>query len=352
MAVTSCARQDPQRGLAGSHRRIERIHRTSKSGPWTKLFARLPLNVPLACLWQWGIAMENKITVVVIDDHPLLRLGIVQILQASNRFDIVGEGTSANDALRLATSLEPDVMLLEMKIPGSSLEAVDAIIAANLRTNVVLFNVADDEESAASAFRRGVRGYLLKETGPNELIDAICSVACGKFCISPQLVGKLLGQISGTKNAIEATVEFSYREEQVLGLLARGLSNKEIAFRLELREKTVKYYLTHVMRKLHVRNRVEAALYALRRSRAQLSAQAAGDPQRAQLAALIVAASALPGPTPNIAPSFDAPAAMPSPVLPQAARSLARKSGRLLLWLQVAPQFLAEIEIMTRCVCV
>lgn len=213
--------------------------------------------------------MEPRITLAVVDDHPLFRGGVVHALSADEEFDVVGEGASSTDAVSLVSNLKPTVLLLDMKLPGGGLETIEAILAVQPRTNILMLTVVDDEQTVARAFKCGARGYLLKGAGRNELIETVRSVARGDLCVSPELVGKLLGRISEThdhKPALgEPSVDFTEREEQILSFLSCGLSNKEMAFRLELSEKTIKYYVTHVLRKLHVRNRVEAALYASHR---------------------------------------------------------------------------------------
>lgn len=208
--------------------------------------------------------MEHKVKVVVVDDHPLFREGVVHALRANEDFDVVGEGTTADEALRLVMDFEPDVLLLDMKLPGGGLQAIEAIVASGSRTNIVMLTVVDDQETIAKAMKTGARGYLLKGTGGNELTESVKVVARGDLYITPQLIGMLIGRISDGEQKAKS-VEFTEREEQVLTLLSRGMSNKQIAFQLNLSEKTVKYYITHVLKKLNVRNRVAAALYASRR---------------------------------------------------------------------------------------
>ncbi|MEO4001451.1 response regulator transcription factor [Mesorhizobium sp. CAU 1732] len=210
--------------------------------------------------------MEHRIRIAVVDDHPLFRDGVVHTLSMNDGFEVVGEGASAADAIRLARDLQPHVMLLDMKLPGGGLEAVDEIMLGASHPNILMLTVVDEEESVANAFRSGVRGYLLKGVGRNELVETVKSVAQGDLYVSPQLAAKMLGRLSAPSVALDGhaneAIELTEREEQVLKLLSHGLSNKEIAYRLQLSEKTVKYYLTHVLKKLRLRNRVEAALFA------------------------------------------------------------------------------------------
>lgn len=209
--------------------------------------------------------MTPEFKVVVVDDHPLFRDGVVHTLM-SNRIDVVGEGATADDALRLTLAHEPDVVLMDLNMPGGGMAALTAIAASGTRSHVLPLTIVDDEMSAMGALQGGARGYLLKGIGGRELVEAVRTVARGDLYIAPQLLSRLLGPRARTPDHLKAHgASLSGREEQVLALLSCGLSNKEIAFRLELSEKTVKYYLTHLLRKLHMRNRVEAALYASHR---------------------------------------------------------------------------------------
>ncbi|MBL4919379.1 response regulator [Szabonella alba] len=212
--------------------------------------------------------MQPKTTIVVVDDHPLYRLGVVQALQKSERFEVLGEGATAMDAARLVAAHKPDLLLLDLHLPGGGLEAVRAIRATPCETRIVVLSVEEDIKFVAQAFQIGVSGYLLKGISGSELIRTIEAAAAGEHCVAPTLLGHLLGHLSGAAatHAVDKQIRFAVREEQILGLLARGMSNKEIAFQAGISEKTAKYYLTNIMKKLHVRNRVEVALYAAQRT--------------------------------------------------------------------------------------
>ncbi|MCY0097075.1 LuxR C-terminal-related transcriptional regulator [Hoeflea ulvae] len=204
--------------------------------------------------------MSFQHRVVVIDDHPLFRDGVVHTL-VTHGIDVIGEGACAEDAIRLTHEHDPDVLLMDMNMPGGGLSALTSIVDNGARSHVLPLTIVDDEASISEALRAGARGYILKGIGGRELVAAVDTVARGDIYIAPQLVERLLGRRFQHDQKTE-DVALSEREEQVLGLLARGFSNKEIALQLELSEKTVKYHITHVLKKLNVRNRVEAALYA------------------------------------------------------------------------------------------
>ena len=207
--------------------------------------------------------MIDGIKVVVVDDHPMLREGVVHVL-VSNGIAVVSEGATADEAVRLALLHKPNVLLLDMKMPGGGLHAITAIVESKLDTAILVLTVVSDEQSVKGALRSGARGYILKGAAGKELVEAVLTLAGGERYVTPQLLGVLFGcNPDGDQQG--PCAEFTEREEQILSLLSRGLSNKEIAFDLKLSEKTVKYYLTHVLRKLHVRNRVEAALFASQR---------------------------------------------------------------------------------------
>ena len=210
----------------------------------------------------------SRISVAVVDDHPLYRQGVVQSFRSSDRFDVLGEGATASDAISLVAANEPDLLLLDLQLPGGGLEAAETILAARGSTRIVVLSVVEDVRWVVRAFRIGVSGYLLKGISGSELLKSAEAAAAGEPCVAPQLLGCLLDQLSG--KALPANdrnqIGFAVREEQILGLLAQGMSNKEIAYKLSICEKTAKYYLTNIMKKLHVKNRVEVALYAAQRS--------------------------------------------------------------------------------------
>ena len=207
-------------------------------------------------------------SVAVVDDHPMFREGVCHVL-TTHGFDVVGEGATADDAFKLVSDLVPDVLVLDLTLPGGGLEAISSIVASGVRTVVLVLTVVDDEKSVLTAIRNGARGYLLKGIGGNDLVEGVRTVTSGDMCISPHLMAILLSKISGRQSSRDHTARedyhFTEREEQILSLISGGLSNKEIAFRLELSVKTVKFYLTHILKKLHLKNRTEVALFAVKR---------------------------------------------------------------------------------------
>jgi DNA-binding NarL/FixJ family response regulator len=208
--------------------------------------------------------MSERIRVVVVDDHPLFRSGVVASLREFPDMDIVAEGASADDAIRLARELSPDVALLDISMPGNGLSAAAAIGSGTTGTKVVILTVSEDDEEVMKALEAGVAGYVLKGIVGDELVRIIRSVAAGATYVAPTLGGRLLLNIrtasAGRQRSPMETL--TARELQIASLLTDGLSNKEIGRVLNLQEKTVKHHMTQILQKLHARNRVEAAMLA------------------------------------------------------------------------------------------
>lgn len=205
--------------------------------------------------------MTSRVRIVVVDDHPLYREGVARTLSEQDEFDLVGTGETAADARRLAMELQPDVILLDISMPGGGLSALEQIVAETPGVAPVMLTVSESEADVISTLSTGARGYVLKGVSGRELVDIVKSVAQGNSYVAPQLAGQLLvamqsGKAQGPEAALTA------REQDVLKLVAAGRSNKEVALTLDLQEKTVKHHMTSIMSKLKVRNRVEAAVLA------------------------------------------------------------------------------------------
>lgn len=210
--------------------------------------------------------MSDKTRIVVVDDHPLFREGVVKTLSEQSDFEIVGEGVDAEQAVKLAQELLPDLILLDISMPGSGIEAAQQINQVFPVIRIVMLTVSENDEDVAAALRAGARGYILKGVGGAELTAIIRAITRGESYVSPDLAARLLAEMGGgkgtTSDQASLLSELTAREEQILRLVARGLSNKEIGLELDIQEKTVKHYMTNILQKLQVRNRVEAALLA------------------------------------------------------------------------------------------
>jgi DNA-binding NarL/FixJ family response regulator len=209
--------------------------------------------------------MGDPLQVAIVDDHPLFREGVAHTLGAQPGIEIVGEGESADDAVRIAAERMPDVMLLDVSMPGGGLRAVREIAASFPVIKVVMLTVSEQEDDVTAALRAGARAYVLKGVAARELVRILRAVAEGEVYVTPSLAASLLFELTSGKatasppSPLEGLTE---RERQILERVAAGDSNKEIAAQLFVSEKTVKHHMTNILQKLQVRNRVEAALLA------------------------------------------------------------------------------------------
>ena len=214
--------------------------------------------------------MQRKIRVGVVDDHPLYRDGVIFALESEADIEIVAQGETASDAYQITLDHSPDVLLLDMNMPGGGMNAVAKISLRCPSTKTLMLTVVDDEEEVRNVLRKGARGYLLKGTSSSELANAIRVVSRGQSYVSPNFAAQLIMSRGAEDREPRETTgrfpELSEREVQILLLIHRGLSNRLIGDELGLTEKTVKGYVTSIMEKLHVRNRVEAAMIAAERT--------------------------------------------------------------------------------------
>ncbi len=202
------------------------------------------------------------IKVLIVDDHFLSRKGIASILAANPLFEIVGEATNGTEALEKAVQLQPDLILMDIRMPdGDGLEATGRIKSAMPQTKIIMLSVSDDVQDFFEAIKRGAQGYLLKNMEPEYWLDYIVSIAQGEAPISRVLAAKILQEFAGQKQAI-ADSRLSEREQEVLQLISQGLSNKEISENLYLSESTVKNHLRNILDKLHVQNRMQLIAFA------------------------------------------------------------------------------------------
>jgi DNA-binding NarL/FixJ family response regulator len=210
----------------------------------------------------------DVIRIVVVDDHPLFREGVATTLASYPDIEVVGEGCSADEALRLARDMLPDVLLLDVSMPGGGVNAARTIAAAYPVIRIVMLTVSEHEEDVLRSLKAGARGYILKGVTARELVGIVRAVHSGESYVTPALAASLLADFNeeGSDASSDGGPldELTTRERQILELLATGRSNKEIARSLELAEKTVKHYVTNILEKLQVRNRVEAAVLAQR----------------------------------------------------------------------------------------
>jgi DNA-binding NarL/FixJ family response regulator len=211
--------------------------------------------------------MTKKIRVGVVDQHPLFRDGIVFSLAAQPDLEVIGQGASMRDALLIAR--ESDVIVLDLSLLDNGLEAIAAITQQHPAVKILLFTTVADEERVGGALQRGARGCLLKGASGRDLVHAVQMLHQGESYVSPSLAAKLLmrphlGNVRAAK-PVDRFSDLTPREDEILSILVKGRSNKEIGNTLDLSEKTIKHHVTNILQKLQVRNRVEAALVAAER---------------------------------------------------------------------------------------
>ena len=206
----------------------------------------------------------EPIRIAVVDDHPLYREGVVSTIDAHPDMTVVAQGADAGEAQKIAETELPDIILLDITMPGSGLRAAAGISMKCPVTKVVMLTVSEDEEDVLEAFRVGARAYVLKGVSADELTGILKSVQRGEVYVTPALASQVLVEMSegGSAKVSKVIDMLTDREKQILERVASGDINKEIAYDLKISEKTVKHYMTNIMQKLHARNRVEAALLA------------------------------------------------------------------------------------------
>ena len=211
----------------------------------------------------------SKLRIFLIDDHNLFRSGVKALLARQPDFEVVGEAADGLEGLKRAKQLKPDVVLLDLNMPGiSGREAVKMLVEELPRTQVLMLTVSEDAEDLMDTLKSGARGYLLKNIDADYLVESIRRAARGEAVMSPQMTSKLVRglQTGGAEVVLpQAAVKdkVSPREREVLALLARGASNKEMARELQLAESTIKIHVQNILRKLNLSSRVQAAVYAV-----------------------------------------------------------------------------------------
>ncbi|MCV2873897.1 response regulator transcription factor [Defluviimonas sp. WL0050] len=208
----------------------------------------------------------DQIRVVIADDHPLYREGVARSLSDAEGITVVGEGQDADSAVELTEAKRPDVVLLDLSMPGGGgLSALGRIMTLPEPPVIAMLTVSEDDDDVMQALKAGAKGYVLKGVGSRELVAIVRDLARGQSYVSPALAARILHAMrsdSSAKRQANPIEDLSRREEDILKLVAAGKSNKEVGLELSLQEKTVKHYMTTILQKLHVRNRVEAAVMA------------------------------------------------------------------------------------------
>jgi DNA-binding NarL/FixJ family response regulator len=207
-------------------------------------------------------SMIESINILVVDDHPLFRQGVVSSLETVPDFKVVGETSSGEEALALACALLPDVVLLDISMPGwNGIVTAEKIAMACPAAAIVMLTGSDDKDKLFAAFKAGARAYVLKGVSAKELASVVRSAVAGEVYVSPSIAAEMLVSLTQGK-APDPLQELTAREREILALIGTGLTNRAIGERIFLSEKTIKHYVTNILQKLQVRSRVEAALMA------------------------------------------------------------------------------------------
>lgn len=215
-------------------------------------------------------ASSDDIRVMICDDHALFRRGLIMVLEAEDDIEVVAEAEDGEDAVEKAVEFVPDVVLMDVRMPGvDGIEATRRIAEKVPTAKILMLTVSDEEEDLYEAIKAGATGYLLKEVSIEEVAPAARAVVAGQSLISPSMASKLLGEFSNlAKRAEERTAvptpRLTERELEVLRLVAQGKSNREIAGDLYISENTVKNHVRNILEKLHLHTRMEAVMYAVR----------------------------------------------------------------------------------------
>ncbi len=216
--------------------------------------------------------MANKISVLIADDHAVVRGGLRALLDTEEGIDVVGEAADGVEAITRARALNPDVILLDLMMPRKDgLEVITEIRESDPTARILVLSSFSDDEMVFSAIKGGALGYLLKDSSPSELLQAIREVYNGESSLHPTIARKLIRELNRPSNLPPSEDPLTEREVQVLMLVAQGMSNQEIADTLVISERTVRTHVSNILSKLHLANRTQAALYALKEGLAELS---------------------------------------------------------------------------------
>ena len=207
-----------------------------------------------------------KQRIILVDDHEVVRLGLKALLERNQQFDVVGEASSARDAIEQVTALQPDVVVMDIRLPGTSgIEACEEIVNRFPGTKVIMLTSYAEDEMLFSAIRAGASGYILKQIGSDDLIKALEAVSRGEALLDPAVTQRVFQEVRRAVKEEEASAfaHLSQQEKHVLLLVSEGKTNREIAKALFLGEGTVRNYVSSILSKLSVNNRAEAAAYAV-----------------------------------------------------------------------------------------
>ncbi len=210
--------------------------------------------------------MIDRVTIVIFDEQPIYRLGLAQVLTDSNRYSVLAEGSTSEDAVRVASEFNPNVMLLDAHLPGGGIKTLESLSASACETRTIVLTNNESEHDLNASFQAGACGYVCKDVKADQLLDIVDTVHRGKMYMEPTLAGSMMANRFNEKSVDDRMLgALSAREEQVLRDVVKGYTNKEIARNCDLAEKTIKHHMTSILGKIQARNRVEAAMFARER---------------------------------------------------------------------------------------
>lgn len=211
-----------------------------------------------------GRESSDKISIVLVDDHAIVRQGLRTYLELQPDIEVVGEASDGNEAVAIVRDVLPDIVLMDLVMPNSDgVEATRAITAMAPSTRVIVLTSFSEDEKVFASIKAGAQGYLMKDVLPQDLVRAIRTVYRGEAQLDPEIARKLMHEFTNPQPT-SPRHDLTDRELEVLGLIAHGKTNKDIAEELVLSEKTVKTHVSNILQKLHLSDRTQAAVYALR----------------------------------------------------------------------------------------
>ncbi|WP_342755580.1 two-component system response regulator NarL [Pantoea sp. MBD-2R] len=208
---------------------------------------------------------EEAASILLIDDHPMLRNGVKQLIELDEALRLIGEASNGAEGVALAEQHDPDLILLDLNMPGmNGLDTLVQLRTIDLSGRIVVFSVSNHEDDVVNALKRGADGYLLKDMEPEDLLKALHQAAAGQMVLSEKLTNVLVASLRDSRLAEERDVEqLTRRERDILQLITLGMTNKAIARKLSITESTVKVHVKHLLKKMKLKSRVEAAVWAL-----------------------------------------------------------------------------------------
>jgi len=215
--------------------------------------------------------VSDQIRVFLADDHAVVRKGVEALIATEEGMEVIGTAANGEEAVARAARLEPDVILLDLQMPRKNgIEAISEIIEHDPKARILVLTSFSDDDKVFAAIKAGALGYILKNASPHDLLAAIRNVHAGKSSLDPEIALKVIHEINRPSKLPPTEEPLTEREMEILQLVARGLSNQQIAEDLVISERTARTHISNILAKLHLANRTQAALYALRQGIAQL----------------------------------------------------------------------------------